>query len=304
MNPITIKLGGYQKPASVHNQAAALFGEILRQKLGNQVEFHLIGDVLDLGHKSGDLLPMVERGELSLCYMSTVRFSAAVPEFKLLELPFVVTDRNVINDALDAGFGDLLKQRVRDTTPFRVLAFWDNGFRHFSNSVRPIRTPADCRNLRIRTQMSELHGEVFRTLGFNPIAADVKEFVDQIAAGTFQAQDNPLTNIYHFGVHRHHRYITLSGHFFGASALACNESHYQSWPTGVQAAVNLAAREATVLQRQLAAAQDTEVLELLNSGDNRNHASDREGALCFRRSGATGNCKVPKRTRPAIIRLS
>ena len=79
MNPIVIKFGGYQKPASVHNRAAARFGETLTKKLGERIEFNLIGDILALGRKSGDLLPMVERGELSLCYISTVRFSQAVP---------------------------------------------------------------------------------------------------------------------------------------------------------------------------------------------------------------------------------
>src|SRR5476651_1799493 len=90
MNPIAIKFGGYQKPASIHNRAAARFGEILKAKLGDLIAFELIGDVLALGRRSGDLLPMVERGELSCCYISTVRFTYGVPEFKLLELPFVV----------------------------------------------------------------------------------------------------------------------------------------------------------------------------------------------------------------------
>jgi len=164
--------------------------------------------------------------------------------------------------------GDHLKRRVRDTLPVRVLGFWDNGFRHLSNRVRPIRTPADCRGIRIRTQLSELHGEVFRVLGFEPVAADIKEFIEQISGGKFEAQDNPLTNIYLFGIHNHHRYITLSGHFYGASALTCNEAHYQSWPREVQNAVDTAAVEATALQRRLAAAQDAEVLAKLNPCDN------------------------------------
>lgn len=113
----------------------------------------------------------------------------AVPEFKLLELPFVVSDRNAVNRALDGELGGYLKRRVRDTLPFRVLGFWDNGFRHFSNSVRPIRAPADCRGIRIRTQMSELHGEVFRTLGFEPIAADIKKLVEEIGRWTQIAAD-------------------------------------------------------------------------------------------------------------------
>ena len=268
MTPIIIKLGGYQKPASVHTRAAVRFGKVLMEKLGDQVTFELVGDVLALGRKSGDLPRMVESGELSLCYISTVRFTAAVPEFKLLELPFVVRDRNSIMRALDGELGSLFSSRMHGATPFRLLGMWDNGFRHLSNKVRPIRTPADCRGIRIRTQMSELHGETFRALGFEPIPADVKEFVEEIGTDRFQAQDNPLTNIFNFGVHRHHRYITLSGHFFGMSALICNAAHYNRWPLEVQAAVEAAAVEATALQRRLAAAEDDEIMAKLDPRHN------------------------------------
>jgi TRAP-type C4-dicarboxylate transport system substrate-binding protein len=268
MNPVVIKFGGYQKPASIHTRAATRFGEILRARLGERIDFELIGDVLALGRGSGDLLPMVERGELACCYISTVRFTQRVPEFKLLELPFIVKSRSAAIKAFDGELGDYFKCRVREATPFRVLGFWDNGFRHFSNRVRPIRAPADCCGLTIRTQMSELHGEAFRALGFEPIPADVKEFVAEIAGDRFQAQDNPLTNIYNFGVHKHHRYITLSGHFFGASAMTFNEHAYQSWPADVREAVDTAALEATALQHELAAAEDAAILAKLDPREN------------------------------------
>jgi TRAP-type C4-dicarboxylate transport system substrate-binding protein len=224
--------------------------------------------VLDIGRNSGDLPVMVEKGELSFCYMSTVRFSSWVPELQLLELPFLVRDRAAVWRALDGPLGAHFVRLIHERTPFRVLGLWDNGFRHLTNRVRPIRTPADCRGLRIRTQMSDLHGEVFRALGFEPIASDVKEFVEQIGGERFEAQDNPLTNIYNFGVHHHHRYITLSAHFWGASAMVCNAEHYRSWPRAVQAAVDAAAREATAFQRQLAAAEDEQILKLLDPARN------------------------------------
>jgi TRAP-type C4-dicarboxylate transport system substrate-binding protein len=84
---IHLKFGGYQEPASVHNQAAGRFGELLKKKLGDRIRFELIGSVLKIGRGSGDLVPMVESGELSFCYMSTVRFSKAAPQLQLLELP-------------------------------------------------------------------------------------------------------------------------------------------------------------------------------------------------------------------------
>ena len=265
---VVIKFGGYQEPASIHNQAAGRFGERLRARLGDRVDFELIGSIVKLGRPAGDLVPMVERGELSFCYMSTVRFSRAAPELSLLELPFVVTDRAVAFRALDGEYGERARRQVEAKTACRLLQYWDNGFRHLTNRVRPIRVPDDCRGLRIRTQGSELHGEVFRALGFEPIATDIKEFVEGIAGDRFQAHDNPLTNIYNFGVHRHHRYITLSSHFWGGSALVCSAAHYASWPAEVRAAVDAAAWEATAYQRELAAAEDAAIMARLDPAQN------------------------------------
>jgi TRAP-type C4-dicarboxylate transport system substrate-binding protein len=268
VKPIQLKFGGYQKPASIHNQAARHFGALVTQRLGERVAFELVGNVLDLGRKSGDLPIMVETGELSGCYMSTVRFTKPAPEFEALELPFIVRDRATLFKALDGEAGNVLRQRMLDRSPFRVLGFWDNGYRHLTNRVRAIRAPDDCRGLRIRTQMSQLHGEVFRALGFVPVPADIKEFVEGIATEKFQAQDNPLTNIYNFGVHHHHRHITLSGHFFGGTLLICNAEQYRSWPQEVRDAVEEAAHEATLLQRRLAIAEDEEVLRKLDPREN------------------------------------
>jgi len=267
MRPIAIKFGGYQKPASIHNQAAVRFGELLKQKLGDRVTFELVGNVLDLGRASGDLPVMVENGELDFCYISTVRFADDVPELKLLELPFVVPSREIICRALDGELGALFTRQMHARTPHRVLGYWDNGFRHLSNKVRPIRMPADCEGLRIRTQMSALHAEAFAALGFVPVPADIKEFAAEVGGDRFQAQDNPLTNTYNFGVHKFHRFHTLSGHFFGASALIGNAAKYTGWPADVQAAVEAAGREATVYQRQLAAAEDAAIMAKLKTED-------------------------------------
>jgi TRAP-type C4-dicarboxylate transport system substrate-binding protein len=266
--PIRLKFGGYQEPASIHNRAAGRFGELLKERLGDRVAFELIGSILKIGGKSGDLVPMTERGELSFCYMSTVRFSKAAPALRILELPFVVKDRATVFKALDGDFGEGARRKIESTMKVRVLGYWDNGFRHLSNRVRPIRKPEDCRGLRIRTQMSELHGETFRTLGFEPLAVDIKDFTEQIGGDRFHAQDNPLTNIVNFGVHNHHRYITLSGHFWGASCFVCNAEQYRGWPEDMQEVVLSAAKEATAYQRRLAAAEDAEMMTKLDPAKN------------------------------------
>ena len=268
MKPIVIRLGGYQKPASIHTQACVRFGELLREKLGDAIDFQFVPDVLALGHKSGDLPKMVERGELSMCYISSLRFAQWVPPLKILDLPFLFRDRAAAYGTLDGELGERLRAQLIEKSPYRLLAYWDNGFRHFSNRVRPIHTPADCRGIRIRHQMSELQGESLRLMGFEPIAEDIKIFFEQIAGERFQAQDNPLTNIVNFDVHKHHRFITLSGHVFGVACLMCNRAEYDAWPADVQQAVNAAAAAATVLQRRLAAAEDEEMLKRLDPAEN------------------------------------
>jgi tripartite ATP-independent transporter DctP family solute receptor len=268
MARIALKLGGYQGPNSVHTRAAVKFGELLEREVGARVSFELIGDVLALGRQSGDLPAMVRSGELALCYISTVRFAPAVPELEIFELPYVVRDRQKTQHALQAELGTKLKRRMLEATPFRALGFWDNGFRHITNRVRPIRTPADCRGLRIRTQISELHAETMRALGFVPIPVDVKEYVEQIATDRFQAQENPLTNTFNFNVHHYHRYITLSGHLFGTSALVASREQFDSWPRDVRDAVERAGNEATLFQHKLAADEDDEILAKLDPAQN------------------------------------
>lgn len=263
MEPTRIRLGGYQGPESVHTRAARRFGEVLCRAVGDAVSFELVESVIDLGRPSGDLPRMVERGELDLCYISTVRYTPYAPDFQLLELPYVARDRTAVHRALDGALGARLREQLETRSPFRLLGFWDNGYRHLSNRVRTIRTPADCRGLTIRTQMSSLHGEIFRALGFQPIAADIKRLLDELDGGVFDAQDNPLTNIYHFGIHRHQPYITLTGHLFGATGLICNAARFGGWPKDVQDAVIEAGRAATVYQRELAVAEDAAMLAKL-----------------------------------------
>lgn len=269
MKSIVIRLGGYQKPASIHTRACVHFGEVLQREAGDAVDFQFVPDVLALGHKSGDLPKMVESGELSMCYISSLRYSKWVPELALFDLPFLFPDRAAAYRVLDGRLGRNLRAKVSAQSPFRLLAYWDNGFRHFSNKLRPIRKPADCKGMRIRIQISELQAESLRLLGMEPILEDIKIFVEQIAGDRFDAQDNPLTNIVNFDVHKHHRHITLSGHVYGVACLMVNRAQYESWPGEVQRAVDTAAAEATVLQRQLAAAEDEAMLKRLDPTHNK-----------------------------------
>lgn len=269
MTSLNFRFGGYQKPKSIHTLAGAIFGGALNARLGDGISFRLDNDITERGFKTGDLIGRTKSGDLTFCYMSTSYFSNDLPEMTVLDLPFIFEDRHVAYDLLDGGLGELLRRVIEAANPdLRLLSFWDNGFRHFSNRVRPIRTPADCQGIRTRTLPSLLHGKIFKLLGFDPVAVNIKTFIDEIETGDIDGQDNPLTNIYHFNVHKHHRYITLTGHILGFAGLYCNAAAYASWTPDIQQAVNEAAREATAAQRNMAAAEDIDILAKLDPAEN------------------------------------
>lgn len=283
MEKMHVKFMGYQGPNSVHTAGARTFGEALVDAVGRDVTFELEESILKLGLPAGNLATMVEAGELDFCYTSTMRCAKAVPELGIFELPFVVESREALYRALDGELGAMFQARVEAETPFKILGFWDNGFRHVTNSVRPIHTPEDCEGLTIRTQKSDLHGETFRAFGFKPTGTDIKEYVDTVATDRFHAQDNPLTNTYNFGVHKHHRYVTVSGHFFGITIHICSKDKFNSWPGWFQDAVLEAAAKATAHQRGLAGQEDEMILSKLDPEENEVTILDAEERAAFKK---------------------
>lgn len=258
--PIEIRFTGYQIPASVHTRGAYVFGEELNKRLGDRIKFDFHENIMDQGHTAYDLLGMVEEGTLTMCYFSASYLAERVPEFALLDLPFTYTDREATYAILDGAFGQHLADQISRVTGFKLLNFWDNGFRHFSNSLHPISSPADCEGMTVRTLFSDLHKQVFEALGFIPVRLDVKDLLEKVISKEIIAQENPLANTYNFGIHKHHPYLTLSAHFFGAAGLLCNQAAYQSWDDDVRHHVEQAAAAATVAQRQFAAAEDDKIL--------------------------------------------
>jgi TRAP-type C4-dicarboxylate transport system substrate-binding protein len=273
-------MGGYQPPTSVHNQAAEVLGQELRERLGDAVEFDFDGNMpASRGIKAADLPVMVEAGALSMCYFASSYLAEKVPELGIFDLPFVVEDRARVYAALDGALGEFFRAKFRENTGMRVLGFWDNGFRHFTNGVRAIHRPEDCAGLSIRTMDSELHQKTFRLLGFEPTFVDVRDLVEAVKSGRIDAQENPLTNTYNFGTYRHHRHITLSRHFYGMALVLANNAQLESWPEPVREAIAEGMEVATAAQRKLAQAEDLDILGRMDPAENEIvHLTDAERA--------------------------
>jgi TRAP-type C4-dicarboxylate transport system substrate-binding protein len=264
MPPITLRFGGYQTEASVHTRALRLMAADLTRRLGDEVEIVITANIAERGHKAGDLFDLVAKGDMDLFYFASSYVDAArVPSLGALDLPFMINDRDRIYGKLDGALGQRFTADVAAGTAYRVLGYWDNGFRHMSNRLYPIRTPADCAGLKMRTTASPLHQEIFASFGCVPMSVDPAELADAVATHRVDAQENPLTNLVQFGLYGTHKYASLTSHFFGCAPLMINRARYDALPKNVQEALQAVAREATCAQRGFAAEEDARCMAVL-----------------------------------------
>ena len=206
-----LRIAGYQGPSSILTRGLACFVETLT-KTGWKSAIDWVPNVTDKQEKAADLFTSIETGTRHVGYMASGYLSARVPELEVLELPFSVEDRVTALAALDHLAGDILKQSIRQRTGFHVLGFWDNGFRHISNSVRPIQHPNDTVGIKIRTLDSALYRATLDAIGFQALTSDVKDLVSWIAQDIVQAQENPLTTIEAKKFYEVQKAIMLTGH--------------------------------------------------------------------------------------------
>jgi TRAP-type C4-dicarboxylate transport system substrate-binding protein len=250
-----LRVAGYQGPSSILTQGLACLVETLKSN-GWKSDIDWIPNVTDHQEKAANLFASIENGSRHIGYMASGYLSAKVPELEVLELPFTVDNRETALAALDYSAGEILGQAVHQKTEFHILGFWDNGFRHLSNAVRPIQHPSDAVGLKIRTLDSTLYRATLDAIGFKALTSDVKDLVSWIAEDIVQAQENPLTNYMGFELWKHHPYVSLTHHFFGVLLLVCPLAWYDMLNQEERELLAHAVTTSTALQRQLAAEQD------------------------------------------------
>ena len=254
--PIQIRMGGYGPPTTTHSRALKMIGDRLVAQFGAAVDVKYVWNVMDLGYKGEDVLWMVEHGILTLAYQSTSYLTSRVPELGLVDLPFLFRDLAHARGAMDGRLGEYLTERIEARIGYRMLGYLENGYRHVSNRLRPVRAPADLGGMRIRMLPSAVHCRTFELLGAIPVPCDLKQALADIASGAVDAQENPLANTVTYGVHKLHRFHTLTSHFYLSRGLYANRTAVDGWPAELRDAVRQATREAVHRQRELAVEEE------------------------------------------------
>jgi tripartite ATP-independent transporter DctP family solute receptor len=258
-------MGGYQAETSILTHALRRLAASLAAASAGDWQVEVIRDVTERGARAADLLAMVERGEVEICYFAASYLAGRVPALGAFDEPFPAADRARLYADLDDERGMRLAGDLEQATGYKLLGFWDNGLRHISNRLRPIRHPDDCRGMRIRTLDNAMYQHVLAAVGFTPVVIDVKDLVRAVETHAVDAQENPLTNTVNFGLHKTHKHLSLTGHFHGVALLLANRAWFEGLTPALQAALRSAAADTTAAQRQWAIEEDALCLQRLRA---------------------------------------
>jgi len=256
--PITIRMGGYGPPTTSFSRSLKLIGDTLSARFGDRISVDYVWNIMDFGHRAEEILTLVENGAMTLGYQSSSYLTDRVPELGFVDLPFLFEHREEARAAVDGELGRFLAAKIEERIDYRILGYFENGFRHISNRLRTVRTPADLNGMRIRVLPSEVQARTFELLGAVPLRWDLTEAIAAIKAGTIDAQENPFANTVTYGVHKFHRFHTVTNHFYISRPIFLNRTQFDSWPRDLQNTMREAVIKAVAFQRELAIAEDRE----------------------------------------------
>ena len=256
--PIAIRMGGYGPATTSFSRSLKLIGDTLQAQFGDRIDVKYVWNIMDFGYRAEEILWLVEDGVLSLGYQSSSYLTDRVPELGFVDLPFLFEKRDQARSAIDGALGKYLAERIEARVNYRILGYFENGFRHISNRLRTLHTPADLKGMRIRVLPSEVQARTFELLGAVPLRWDLTEAIAAIKAGTIDAQENPFANTVTYGVHKFHHFHTVTNHFYISRPVFLNRTQFDAWPKDLQEAMRAAVDRAVAFQRNLAIEEDRE----------------------------------------------
>lgn len=157
------------------------------------------------------------------------------------------------------GFSDDMIKK----TGIRALGFADNGVRHFTNSLRPIQTPADMKGMKIRIQPSPVFKALVESLGASASAIPWGELPTALQQKVVDGQENGVTNILAASLYQHQKYATLDGHVWSVHGYLVSDRFYTRLTDVEKKAVNEGVQKAMAIHRKMTAEQDKNAKKIL-----------------------------------------
>ncbi len=203
-------------------------------------------------------------GTVELAVIHDGGVAGSYKPFNIFGMPFVFENHAHSYAVLDGAFGKAFGEEMRRRTGIRLLAFADNGVRHFTNSKRAIRSPEDMKGLKMRVQPGPVFLRLVESLGASPTAIDWGELPAALAQGTADGQENGVTNILAASLYQHQKHVSLDGHIYSQHVYVISDRWFNQLSAAEKKAVEEGTARAQKIHRDMTREQDLSARKVLS----------------------------------------
>ena len=251
-----LKLGHVGEPGSLIGAAADEFARRANSKLAGKYKVVTYGSSQLGGDK--ELLQKLKLGTIDLAEPSTVMSSEA-DIFGVFEMPYLVKSREHMKKIENDLFWSKMAPET-EKKGLRMLAVWENGYRHITNSKHPINTPADLKGIKLRVPEGKWRVKMFQAYGANPSPMKFSEVFTALQTGVMDGQENPFAQIASAKFYEVQKYLSLTGHVYTPAYLAVGSKKWATLPADARKILEDTAKETQAWVYQKAARDDDDLL--------------------------------------------
>lgn len=270
-----LKLGHVGGPGSLFELSANEFARRANEKLGNKAKVVVFGSS-QLGGDS-ELMQKLRLGTVEFAIPSTV-MSSSVDAFGMFEMPYLVKNRDHMKKIEAAVFWPSLAP-MAEAKGVKLLAVWENGFRHITSNSKPIVKPTDLAGSKLRVPPGKWRVKMFQAYGANPSPMALSEVFVALQTGVMDGQENPLTQIYSSKFQEVQKYLSMTGHVYTPAYLATGARKFNSLPKDVQDILSQAARDTQAYVYVQAAKLDNELLDKIKAAGVKVNEADKDAFI-------------------------
>ncbi|MFQ5841073.1 MAG: DctP family TRAP transporter solute-binding subunit [Thermodesulfobacteriota bacterium] len=246
-----LKLATVVVPHHAYNEGAREFARRLKEATGGVIDIRVYpGGQLGKGER--ELLEGMQMGAIDLAVTATGPISGFSQSMMVLDLPFLFRDYRHVDSVLDGPIGRKLLDDL-EKAGLKGLSFFENGFRNFTNSARPLLRPGDFKGLKFRTMENPVHLASVRELGAQAVPMSWGEVYTSLQTKVIDGQENPVAIIHSYKLNEVQQYLSLTGHFYSPAPLTMSLRRFTSlkpeWQRlFITTAVEVAAYERKVIR--------------------------------------------------------
>lgn len=255
-----LKFGHYGPTADPVHAGALKFKEVVERESNGALKIEIF-PAEQLG-KGADMIIGAQVGSLDITVTGNPFFGAVAPEQSALDIPFLFRSPEHAYRVIDGPIGRELMAKF-DARGLKGLAYWEIGFRNITNSVRPVRTPADLKGMKLRTTPNPMHVEAFKMWGANPTPMAISEVYLALSTKTVDGQENPTVHIAKLKFQEVQKHMSVTRHAFTAAPMVMNLAKFNALSPAHQALLLKAAKEGSMAERKVNEGLEAESLALI-----------------------------------------